>query len=292
MADMDWGALIQAVGPVIGGIAANQAGAPDREQQRRILEMMLKKYGAIQTPGLEEAGAEQLGDTALGGVSTDPRLQDAEYGSLDALKKIQDMGGLTLEDQSALNKVQNRTARHESAGRASIANDFASRGQLGSANQLAMSMQNQQDSANRSAEAGMDTAASAQKRYFDSILQRGRLGGEMDDRQYRQKAEAARARDSIAQHNAAARTDAARYRNDVRNQGFSNKMALAGAQSGAGYKQANYLGNESSRKAEQTGRAWDAGLKGASTLTESGGKRDASGNAYDSEPNEWENPWR
>lgn len=263
---MDYAALLQMLGSLGGGLAANAAGAPDRDQQRRILEMMLKKYDAINTPELEESGAEQLGDTAYGGISTDPRLQEAEYGSLDALKQMQDMGGLTLEDQAALNKVNNRTARQESAGRASIANDFAARGQLGSANQLAMSMQNQQDSANRSAQAGADTAASAQKRYFDSVRERGRMAGDMDERQYRQKSDAARARDLIAQHNAAARTDSARYRNDVRNQRFSNSMNLAGAQSGAGYKQANFLGNEASRKAEQTGRAFDAGLKGASTF--------------------------
>src|SRR6476620_11460109 len=149
---MDWGSIIQAAGPIVGGLAANAAGEPDREQARRILEMMLAKYGALQTPELQDAPAEELGDTALGALSTDPRLQEAQYGSLDALKQIQDMGGLTLQDQAVLNKIQNKTARHESAGRASIANDFASRGQLGSANQLAMAMGNQQDSANRAAE--------------------------------------------------------------------------------------------------------------------------------------------
>lgn len=265
---MDYAALIQMLGSVAGGLSANAAGAPDREQARRILEMMLEKYGQLKTPELQDAPAEELGDTALAGLSTDPRLQEAQYGSLDALKQIQDMGGLTLEDRAALNKVQGQTARQESAGRASIANDFASRGQLGSANQLAMAMSNQQNSANRVAEAGENTAATAQRRYFDSILQRGRLGGEMDDRQYRQKSDAARARDLIAQHNAAARTDAARYRNNVANQRFSNSMGLAGAQAGAGYRQANYLRDEASRKAQQTGRAWDAGTKAASTLFE------------------------
>jgi len=235
---MDYAALLQMIMSAAGGAAANGAGAVDRDEARRIMNLMLQKYGAIKTPELQDVGAEELGPSALEGISEDPRFKEAQYGSLDALKGMQDAGGLTLEDTTALNKVQNQLARRESAGRASIANDFASRGQLGSAAQLAMAMGNQQDSANRAADAGADTAAAAQRRYFDSVLQRGRLGGEMSDRDYSRKASAAKARDVISAHNAAARTD----------------------------KQANYLGNEASRQSEQTGRAWDAGLRGISTL--------------------------
>lgn len=286
MADMDWGALIQAAGPIIAGLASGGAGAGDREQAKRILDMMMAKYGALKTPQLQDVGAEELGPSALEGISEDPRFKEAQYGSLDALKGMQDAGGLTLEDTTALNKVQNQLARRESAGRASIANDFASRGQLGSAAQLAMAMGNQQDSANRAADAGADTAAAAQRRYFDSVLQRGKLGGEMSDRDYSRKANAAKARDVISAHNAAARTDAARYRNDVANQGFSNNMALAGAQSGAGYKQANYLGNEASRMAEQTGKAWDAGLRGASTYFQPEKKKAAPASSFTADDDE------
>jgi hypothetical protein len=129
-----------------------------------------------------------------------------------------------------------------------------------------MSMGNQQDSANRAAEAGLDTAAAARQRYFDSILKQSQVAGVQDDREYSRKADAARARDAIAAHNAGARTDAAKYRNQVANQRFSNTMDLTGAQAGAGRSQANYLQGESARKAEQVGRTWDAGIKGASSL--------------------------
>lgn len=235
----------------MGGAAAGQAmSQADRNQARRLFQQMLEKYGQIQAPELQDAPAEELGSSALEGLQEDPGLREAEMGGLDTLKQIQDAGGLTLEDKAALNQVLNQTSRREAAGRGAIANDFAARGQLGSGAQLAMSMQNQQDSANRAADAGANTAGAAQKRYFDSVLQRGRLAGDIGNRDYERKAAAARARDSIAAHNAAARTDAARYHNDILNQNLSNKMGIAGAQAGAGYKQANYLDNQANRTAQ------------------------------------------
>lgn len=260
--------ILQTVGPLVAaGMSAN-AGSEDRELARRILQQMMAKYGKLSTPQLDELPPELLGDTALAGLETDPKLREHEMGALDSLSEMADSGGLTIADRAALNRVQNQTARRESAGRAAIANDFAARGQLGSGAQLAMSLANQQDSANRASDAAMDTAGNAQRRYYDAVLKRGQMAGQMSDRDYARKADAARARDMIAKHNAAARTDAGRYRNDVRSQRFSNDMSLAGAQSGAGYRQANYLQNEASRQAEQTGRAWDAGIRGASSLFE------------------------
>lgn len=251
---MDYAALLQMIMSTGGALAANEAAAGDRAAARRVLEQIIKKYGQAGTPELVAAEAEQLGPSALESIETDPRLREAELGSLDALTEMGERGGLLLEDQVALNKVGNQLARREAAGRASIANDFAARGQLGSGAQLAMSLANQQDSANRAADAGANTAATMQRRYFDSILQRGRLAGDISDRDYRRQSDAARARDSIAAHNAAARGDAARYRNDVANQRFANNMSLLGASSGAGFTQANYLNNEASRKAEQVAR--------------------------------------
>lgn len=263
---MDYGALLQMVMSGVGAAGAGAVSAEDREQARQMLQKMMAKYDQIKAPQLQDAPAQELGQSAFSDIHEDPRLRDAEMGGLDSLKQMQDAGGLTLEDTAALNSINDKTARREAAGRGAIANDFASRGQLGSGAQLAMSLQSQQDSANRSADAGANTAASAQRRYFDSVLARGKMAGDMSGRDYQRQADAARARDSIAAHNAAARTDAARYHNDVLNQGFSNQMGLTGAQAGAGYKQANYLQNEASRKAEQFGRAASGISKAAGSL--------------------------
>lgn len=262
---MDYGAILGLLSSIGGGVAGQAASADDRAQARRIFNLMIQKYGDVKTPQLQDEKAQELGPSALEGIQTDPELRSAELGSLGSLKQIQDMGGLTLEDRASLNDIQNQLARHESAGRSAISNDFAARGQLGSGAQLAMALQNEQDSANRGAQQGMNTAAQAQKRYFDSILQRGNMAGQMDARDYQRKSDAARAHDSIAAHNAAARSDAARYNNNIRNQGFSNQLALAGGQSGAGVQQANFLGNEANRTAQLYAKLGAAGNKAINT---------------------------
>jgi hypothetical protein len=249
---MGYAELIGAIASMIGGAKASADQREDKNKAQSVLSDVLARYGAIQSPTLKDTSAEELGPSQLASIRDDPTLKDAELNSLNGLQDIQNSGGLTLADRASLNDTLNATARRESAGRASIANDFAARGQLGSGAQLAMSLQNQQDSANRGAEAGLNTAANAQKRYFESILQRGKMAGEMDDRQYSRKAAAAQAADSIAAHNAAARTDAARYNNGLANQRFSNDMSKANGMSGGGYQLANFISNEGDRKAAQT----------------------------------------
>jgi hypothetical protein len=209
---------------------------------------------------------EQLGPSATEFIQSDKRLQNEQLGALDSLKEMGDMGGFTLEERAAQNKINNTTARHESAGRASIANDFASRGQLGSNAQLAMSLQNQQDSANRSAQTGLGTAASAQKRYFDSKLKGAELAGQMDDRDYHRKMDAAKSRDLISQHNADARDKTAASRNSVAQQQFGNNITKISGQVGQDAKMANFLGDQGAQKAERIARTGDAVAKFAGSL--------------------------
>lgn len=239
-----------------GAAAANTATEADRAQARQILQKMMDNYGKISAPTLSNVAPETLGDTALAGVQEDPTLRNAQYGELSGLQQIQDDGGMTLADRASQNTAMNQVARKDQAGRAAIADDFASRGQLGSGAQLAMSLKNQQQSAQSAADVGMNTAAAAQKRYYQSVLDKGQAAGQISDRQYSRDATAAKARDAIASHNAAAKTDAARYSNSIANQNFSNQMGLTSAQSGAGYKQADYLNADADRKAKQiTGTA-------------------------------------
>lgn len=255
---MNWASLIPLILQAGGGIAGQAASAGDREQQRRILEKAMAEWGAIQAPELKDDTAEQLGPSALEGIQEDPRLREAQLASLGTLDDMIKGGGYTLEDRAALNRINAQQARRENAGRAQIANDFAARGQLGSGAQLAMSLQNQQDSANRAADAGLDQAAQAQRRYFDAVMARSKAAGDMSDRDYQREASKARARDLIQQHNAAARMDTRRYNNTLASQRFANQGTLASGRSGQGARFADYLGRNADRTAEMWARGGDA----------------------------------
>src|SRR5262245_51497624 len=140
---MSWTALAGLAGQVFAANQANQAQQEYADQIKKLIELAQKKYGALQTPDLKDVEYAQLGPSAIEGIQGDPRLKQEEFGALDALKDMEKSGGLTLEDEAALNRVLNKTARQDAAGRGAIANDFAARGQLGSGAQLAMSLSNQ-----------------------------------------------------------------------------------------------------------------------------------------------------
>jgi hypothetical protein len=238
------------MGPLAGlavsaGIGVVSAGVGEllSKGKRKEAEALMASAAAeydIPLPQLQQMVAEQLGPSAMEGVSTDPRLRDAQMQAFDALGQIQDSGGLTLADEAALERINNETARREAAGRNAIKNDMAARGTLGSGAELAMALNNQQQAAQRSYEAGRDRAAAAQARAWDAILAKSDMAGKMRSQDWGEKSQVAQAKDLIARYNANARTDAFKYNNDARQNQFDNRFRLADARSQMKMGQAGY----------------------------------------------------
>jgi hypothetical protein len=219
----------------IGGAGISALGKAfsggDRREAEEQMRKALAEYG-FGPSQIEEVIAQQLGPSAQEGVTTDPQYKEAQQRALNSFLEMEQSGGLTLADQAAQNKVMNKVARQESAGRSAITNDMAARGTLGGGAELAMKLKNQQDGAARANEVGMDTAANAQRRYFDSILARGNTAGNMRDQEFGEKSRAAEAADRIAQYNADMRYRANVQRNNDRARRFDQKMGLADARAG------------------------------------------------------------
>lgn len=223
-----WGTIIAAAGALIGQLVAKG----ERDAARKELEKFRAMYGDVALPDLEKVIAEQVKKSEAGEVAADPQFREAKMSALGALKDVRDAGGLTLADRAALNKLNNQAARHESAGRAAIKEDMSARGTLGSGNELAMRMDNNQASAQRSSEAAMDTAGMAQKRALDAMIAGGRMAGEFEGQDYDQRFRAAQARDAMEQWNAARRTDANMYNARLPQQNFQNQLAKLEGQTG------------------------------------------------------------
>jgi hypothetical protein len=256
------GGAIQIIGSVVGELLA----AGDRKRAAALMEQAASQYN-IDLPELQKLVAEQLGPSAYESIKTDPMLREAQMGSLDTLEQMNQAGGYTLEDQSVLNKTLNKVARNNASANAQVRNDMAARGVGGSGAELAMQLSNNQAGAQRAAETGLDVAAGAQRRRFDSILSKGRMAGDVRNQDFSEASRKADAQDSIDRWNASARTDANRYNSGLSQQNFNNRMRLADSRAGVNRTQAGYYSDQSDRKA---GMAGGTG-KGVGEMTYAGG---------------------
>lgn len=276
----------------------------DKGEQARILQKALEEYGSIELPALQKVMAEELGPSALSGVSANPEYVSAQKDALNTLAELAKSGGMTLADMANLNTIQNRLAHRESAGRQSIREGMQGRGVGGSGAELAMQLQGNQQAAQQAGERGLDIAGQAQKRALDAMLSRGRLAGDMRGQDYSERARAAEAQDSVSRWNAESRGRANMYNAGLSQQGFENKMRLTGAKQGLYGQQAGLKGQNADDTRGAFGGLGEIALGAGRTADaiynrdqKHGGSRGYGKLPYgwkqyeQSDPDEWANPF-
>lgn len=238
MADIDWGKIIgagvqgaTALGQLFNSQTANNSASGDYQkaydEMLRNLQARFADYDALGKAGYQDVTAQEVGPSALGSIPDDVQARAAQMQSMGKLDEISAGGGLSLADMTALNDIQRDLNRNTSARRQGLANEYAARGQLGSGAQLAMDLAGQQQSAESANQRAESTAAQAQARALQAILQKGQVARGMGNDDYGRKAEAARARDAIEARNAAARMDASKTNNAYRGQAFQDELSKA-----------------------------------------------------------------
>lgn len=248
---MDYAALIQ----LALSMAGKMQGDGKDAEARALLEKALARFEEIPLPEQTEVDPAMLGPSEMGGVTADPALKAAQIAALNKMGLIEESGGLTLEDRAALAQIQGDLSRNESAGRAQIANQMDARGMGNSGAALAMSLSNQQNSAQRAGQAGMNTAAQAQRRYLDSIMARGKMAGSMRDQDFGERSKAAQAKDEFARYNNASTQKSQYYNADNPYRKFDAQMKVTGARAGMD----KALSGDSSVGAQRDRQFW-AGL--------------------------------
>lgn len=293
---MDYGAMAGTVGQLGVGIAGEYMAGLDKAEQQRLLQRAMDEYGKIDLPSLEKVIAQEIGPTELSKLEGDPALRQTQMSALDELQRLGRSGGFTLEDQAVLNKVRNQASQQATAGRSRIREDMASRGISGGGSELALSLANEQGAAQRASQEGLQVAGMAQKRALDAMMAGGRLAGDIRGQDYSEKSRAAEAQDMINKYNAGARSQAQYYNAGLPQQQFDNRVTKAGGTS----RGAQGLAGLSGQNAQDT-RAFAQGI--GNTVAAAGRqydnhnsaptqKRDANGDPYESEPEEWKNPYR
>lgn len=165
------------------------------------LKVKLQEYvnQGVLTP--EEAQTYMLQDSEMSGVSTDPKLKQAQMDALFGLQDISNSGGLTAADQSQLSQIQNQEQTAQRGAREAILQNAQARGAGGSGMELLAQLQNQQDSATRQSQRDLDVAGMAQQRALQALQQAGSLGGQIQAQDFGQQSAIANAQDAINKFN-------------------------------------------------------------------------------------------
>ena len=207
-----------ALAPVIGGAIGNAASSGDRDAARQAQAEALKQMLDLKVPDPQQqkiylqrlVSQGQLdpemesyinaSPSKMEGVSTDPRLKEAQ---MRALSQMQSLGntGFNAQDKMVLNQAAADTARQAQGRDQSILQSMAQRGMGGAGSELAARMMSAQQATQNQAEQGDRVAAMAQQRALESIAQAGGMAGSLRSQDFDQQSAIARAQDQINQFN-------------------------------------------------------------------------------------------
>ncbi len=226
------GAGAGALTAIVSGLMAYMDEQDAIATAKKIQDEASARFGSLDDNAIKEAAKKFLPPTMLASITTNPEYTTAEHQALNNLKDISDRGGLSLADKAVQEDAMARSAGADTARRASLQQNFANRGLGGSYAELAGQLQSQQSTANRDAQTGLQAAGSAQQRALDAIRARGSLGMQLQQQEYGQKSDAARAQDAINNFNVNKQS------RDAQNQ-WNNQFNVAQAQGGIATGQAN-----------------------------------------------------
>jgi hypothetical protein len=169
-------------------------------------------------PLLESAIQQQT--TGLSDIQLDPQLRQAK---MQALQKLQQTGeeGMTLEERAASQDILRKAGAAQQSGQEAALASMARRGTLGGGAELQARMAASEAGTEQAARAGEALALERNRRALQSVLESGKMAGNIEQSDYQRMSEAAKAQDVINQFNVGQQSDV-----QYRNVGGMNKEAL------------------------------------------------------------------
>lgn len=242
---MPFGGLLTAgLAPIAGSLIGGAVAGGDRDEANAARQKALEAILGISAPSIEQQrvalgkhavvgqltpemeGAINQDPSQMAGISTDPRLRDAQ---MKALETMQGLGstGLSAEDRVALMDIRNRGMGDSQAGQAAIMQNLAARGMAGGGQELAARMMANQGAANVASQEGMDVAAQAQAKALQALMNSGQLGGQIRQEEFNEKSDIAKAQDAIAQFNTANRQNVGQRNVSAKNTAQASNLGAA-----------------------------------------------------------------
>lgn len=204
----------------IGSLIGSAAASGDQDKSQQALQDALNNLKGINTPSIEEqelalqqeqsAGkinpnleqAVQQQGTGLANVSVNPQLRAAQMQALQSLQQ-QGQTGLTPQDKLALTQITQQNNQQANSANQAVLQNAAARGMGGSGASLAAQLANNQNSANNQQNQSLQVGAQGAQAALNATAQAGQLGSQMENNQYGEASNAARAQDVINQFNTA-----------------------------------------------------------------------------------------
>lgn len=149
----------------------------------------------------------ELSSTKMSEISTDPRLAEAQYSTLDTLDEVS-KEGMTREDAYALEDIRQRSARDTASQQQAALQALSQRGLGGSGAEMSARLLAAQGGANTGAQQAMALAQQKRAAALQAVMQRGGIATGMRSQQFGEQSDVARAEDAIAKFNAEARNTA------------------------------------------------------------------------------------
>lgn len=207
-----------AAAPVIGGIIGNIAGERDRAAARAAADRALNEItsvgagpdlarqiylrefqrAGVLTPEIEETISQN--SSALANVQEDPALRNAQMQALQTLQQRAQVG-LSPEDRARLAQIQQDVAAQAEGRRQQILQNFASRGQGGSGNELLAQLTSSQSATQDAANQGLGVASMASQNALAALAQSGQLAGSLRSQDFGVNSARAQAQDELNRFN-------------------------------------------------------------------------------------------
>lgn len=252
-------------------------GVPDADA----LKISLQKYSSagLLTPEMEQNILQD--PSQLNGISTDPRLADAQSNALDSLRQV-GQGGFTLADKAALQKSLDAANTQEKGNRDAILQNAAEKGASTGGGTLAAELMGNQGGATLANNAALTTAGTGYDRALQALQAGGQLAGQQQSTQFGQKAQVASAQDAINAMNTQAKQATQGYNvgaaNSAQQYNLNNAQNISNANTGV----ANQQAKDNSQAVQQAyqdslakGQALAGARSGAAQTTLVGGQQAA-----------------
>lgn len=223
---------------LLSGILGGSAGKDDMRKATNLSQQAVDQLKNIYVPTVEEqkvilqnpelAGLMQnntVDGSALEGISTDPRMKQAQMKALEQLSGLSSQG-LGAEDRAAYNQLQRESAAQAQAQSQQALQNAAARGTLDSGSTLMAQLLAGQNAASRAQQGGEQIAAQAAQARRDALSQYSNLATNIANNDFAQKAQIGNAKDTINQFNAQQKTGAQQFnlnnQQNINNQKASN----------------------------------------------------------------------
>lgn len=217
--------------PLISTLIGEALAAGDQAKADRLMAQAAAQYGPEATKELEAVHFQQLGPSAMEGVTADPEAVAMQRQALRGLQEAATTSGLTAAERADFDQAMSDAAQFEQSQRGAIVQDANARGIGGSGFELAQRLAAQQGSADRSHKAGQQAAAAAARRQALAQMQLGQMAGSFREQGFGEDSAKAQAQDAVSRFNTANANQQAMWKygaqTDLRDKRYGSTMDQA-----------------------------------------------------------------